>query len=359
MKILIVGPWQAPIIKRLATSFSERGDAVLVATHDLDNYEGLPSRIEFFNLGRLKSFSDFFHFWKINRLVKEYKPDVLHAHVVNHYGLMSAFTSVPLVVALWGSDVLIDPYKGGRLRTTIIRCINWLVFRRASLLHTSSPSVANKIRSYSKSISEKTNVFYWGLPLEVESQNGKFDADMALSSQFGIEGRGFYVFPRGLSEVYRPDLVSALIRRLSKLGVGKKIVVLKAFSSDMDEKKFLESLEGVQFIYVNRLLNDIELSSLYSRSNYHFSLPKSDSLGGGVVEPYQFGSMPVLSNIPSYEKFAKESSALVIENESERELDVLARNLVYAPRKHKAKPESVYTKESVIFQVRDLYIRAR
>ncbi len=43
----------------------------------------------------------------VKKLIKEYKPDIVHAHYASSYGLIGALarTEVPYVVSVWGSDV--------------------------------------------------------------------------------------------------------------------------------------------------------------------------------------------------------------------------------------------------------------
>ncbi|GAA0076879.1 glycosyltransferase [Clostridium sp. CTA-5] len=49
---------------------------------------------------------------KVKELVKEIKPDILHAHYASSYGLLGALTNYhPYVISVWGSDVYDFPIK--------------------------------------------------------------------------------------------------------------------------------------------------------------------------------------------------------------------------------------------------------
>ena len=43
---------------------------------------------------------------KIKRLIKEFKPDILHAHYASSYGLLGALSGFhPYVLSVWGADI--------------------------------------------------------------------------------------------------------------------------------------------------------------------------------------------------------------------------------------------------------------
>lgn len=51
---------------------------------------------------------------EIARLIKKIRPDVIHAHYISHFGILAGlygrlFGFKPIVLTVWGSDVLIDP----------------------------------------------------------------------------------------------------------------------------------------------------------------------------------------------------------------------------------------------------------
>ena len=63
--------------------------------------------MSYYNGLSIEEKSEVAKFYKVNKIVKELKPDIVHAHILNHYGLMALFQPTPLIVALWGSDVML------------------------------------------------------------------------------------------------------------------------------------------------------------------------------------------------------------------------------------------------------------
>lgn len=318
MRILVVGPILSPIIQRLVKHLKDNGHEVLVASHNIEESQGVIS------LGSLNSFFGYFNFLKINKIVKDFQPDIVHAHVVNHYGLMSLIQPKPLVIALWGSDIMLAPHSGNLVKRLIYRIINWLVMKKATRCHTSGFHVAEEANKQCKGVLKKTDIFYWGFPLEKPDDETLKSAQLRMEKEFGLVDEGLIVFPRGLGPVYNPKMMAVIINKLlTKTQLARKIVVLKGFANALDEKHFKTKVDLSAITYVNRLLTSDELYFLYGKTDIHFSIPLSDSLGGGVVEPALFGSYPVLSNLPSYKKYAEKNESLILEKYDSQTIDFL------------------------------------
>ena len=53
-----------------------------------------------------------FCYFRARRIVKNYKPDIIHAHSAGHYGLLaSLLPHRQLVITVWGSDIVINTKK--------------------------------------------------------------------------------------------------------------------------------------------------------------------------------------------------------------------------------------------------------
>jgi len=351
MRILIVGPIVSPIIRRLKYHLIESGYDVIVASHNADNIDGV------IDLGKLKSFFGYFNFFKINKIVKQYQPDVVHAHVLNHYGLMCIAQSKPLVVALWGSDVMLAANRGGVLKRLFYKTINMLVLMRADRLHTSALHVAKEASNQFQKSADKVDVFYWGFPLKKPDMLNIRKVEDLMEAEFGLVGNRYIVFPRGLGEVYNPCMVAKIICKILQAGISNRIVVLKGFANNIDVKRFSEMIDMSKIIFINRLLDENELYYLYKNSSIHISIPISDSLGGGVIEPALLGSYPVLSNLPSYRAYLKNNSGYLLEDYTDRSLDkflvdICENNHCKADR---AVPPKQYDLQCIMKRINDTY----
>lgn len=356
MKILMLAPYSSPIVQRLSKALDKNGGCeVWVASFNVET--DLEKRI--ISLGEVNSFIDYFKFYKVNKLVKKLDPDIVHAHIINHYGIMAVFQKKPLIVGLWGSDVMLAPNKGSLLKRKIFKLINAIVIKRANLMHTSSNHILEElVKKHGKFIKNKINVFYWGFPVEEPSGDNYQLIQAMLKNEYGIESNDhLIVFPRGLSKVYDPDNVVKVINKLSDIK-ELKIVVLRGFSSDEDVEKFKNKLGAAEskIIFINRLLNTNELFVLYSQAKYHVSLPISDALGGGVIEPFLRGSFPILSNIKPYKNFVEQNSGFILEDYSEPSLNNLEQKILNNQLKLDSLGlNSYYSTQAIIDKFKKLY----
>lgn len=307
----MVGPATSPIIKRLIHLLKKKGVKVKLASFDAGDGEAD------FDLGPLKSFKDYFKFGKLKEVIKLYNPDVVHAHVINHYGLTVATTNKPVLLAAWGSDVLLANKSGNKIKDFVFTLLNRIGAGKADHLHTSSANVSSVLVNEFGCSESKISTFYWGLPLIPEEKPDVIKC--RLASEFGLVGDGFIVFNRGLDKLYSPELYQKIIKDLANSGLQNKIVVFKGFASEQDLSAFKQEV-GDQAIIIDRLLNDSELHWIYLRSCAHFSLPKSDALGGGVIEPALLGSMPILSELAQYQAYVEHNPGIIYSEDTHDEI---------------------------------------
>lgn len=356
MKILMLAPYSSPIVQRLTAALENYcGYEVWVASFNVET--NLENKI--ISLGEISSFLDYFRFYKVNKLVKELNPDIVHAHIINHYGIMAVFQKKPLIVGLWGSDVMLAPNNGSIFKREIFKLINTVVLRRANFLHTSSNHILDELtKKHGKYVQNKIKVFYWGFPVEEPTKENYKLIEAMFKNEYGIENYdSLIVFPRGLSKVYDPDNVVKIIKKLLNVK-GLKIVVLRGFASNNEVKSFQNKLGDSlnQVVLINKLLDSSELFVLYSQTKYHISIPVSDALGGGVIEPMIRGSIPVLSNIAPYREFVKENLGFIVEDYTEESLNNLENKILENQFNcDNLKIDNIYSAESVVNKFKKLY----
>lgn len=323
MKILILAPYSSPIVQRLSSALEKYAEhEVWVASFNIET--DIKNKI--IGLGKLNSFLDYFKVNKVNKVIEQINPDVVHAHIINHYGIMALLQKKPLLVALWGSDVMLAPNQGSLLKRKFYTYINALVAKRANLLHTSSKHIQDEmVTKYNSNMMNKIEVFYWGFPVEKPNSNDYSNIQNIFLKEYGIKREdNLIVATRGLGAVYDPENMVKVIKKLSKNPL-LKTVVLRGFAEEDQVNYFKEKIENFKdrVIFIDRLLSSNELYVLYGQTKYHISIPVSDALGGGVVEPLLMGSYPILSNIPPYQAFISENSGYILKDYTLESLDHL------------------------------------
>lgn len=105
--------------------------------------------------------------FKIKSLLKEIKPDILHAHYASSYGLLGSLCKVhPYVLSVWGSDIYSFPNESGLKRKIIEHNL-----KSADYLMSTSNDMARETKKYTNKdimitpFGVDLNIFK---PLEVE-----------------------------------------------------------------------------------------------------------------------------------------------------------------------------------------------
>ncbi|MEB3187795.1 MAG: glycosyltransferase [bacterium] len=81
---------------------------------------------------------------RVRQLVRELRPDLVHAHYATSYGLLGALSGHrPLMISVWGSDVYEWPQLGP-LHRALLR----FNLSRASLVGATSPELARAVRPF-------------------------------------------------------------------------------------------------------------------------------------------------------------------------------------------------------------------
>ena len=170
MKLLLLSKVNSVHTQRWANALSERGIEVLVF-----GLEGLKSKespyrseitIKTAGIDEPKQggFKEKLNYLKalplLKSTIKEFKPDILHAHYASSYGLLGALTGFhPFVISLWGSDIFDFP-KRSFLNALIIKHN----LKRADLITSTSITMAREGAKYT---SKKIEVVPFGVDLEV------------------------------------------------------------------------------------------------------------------------------------------------------------------------------------------------
>lgn len=326
LKVLLLGPFYNPLIRRLREELIRNGVNVISASFNIE--DDLTNNI--YSLGSLRGMYSFFYSRKLKKIISDNKPDLIHAHVSNHYGLLTLTMKrrIPVIITLWGSDVMQATINKSLLKNIVLRFFNALVYLRSSLIHSSSQHVVDTLLhqvGFLSKFKRKYREHYWGMPLALLSQAEKKIINDKLTKEFNFQASvdsKFIVFPRGIKSIYNPELVLKLINSWSNVNRGRVIVVFKAFSDDLLWEQFIKRVTNTNCIFIGRLLSDEELSYFYSLSVAHVSVPFSDNLGGGVIEPLQMGSIPILSDIKPYRELAKNSECFILNSDRSSDLNM-------------------------------------
>lgn len=217
------------------------------------------------------------------RLVKKIKPDLLNAHYLTSYGFMAALVkpkTLPLVLTLYGTDVMVTPGKN-----ILFRAISRYTLNRASHVFSPARHMTREVRGLTKKDIHVTTIQY-GVDAGAISQNlsRKRDIDFitarrhTANSNIGLILRAFRKY---IDEV-NPDV------QMYVLGDGPLLEKHK----DYAQKRGLSG----HMVFTGKV-EHARLIDLMKRSRVYISMTSSDGLSLSLLEAMACGCIPVLSDI--------------------------------------------------------------
>ena len=100
----------------------------------------------------------------LKRVIREYKPDVVHAHYASSYGLLGVLSGFhPYILTIWGSDIFCFP-KTSYLHKLLLK----FVLRKADYILSTSHSMAKEAEKY---VNRKIDIIPFGIDSSLFSPN--------------------------------------------------------------------------------------------------------------------------------------------------------------------------------------------
>lgn len=99
-----------------------RGHNVHLITMHRPDKDKIDDRVKVYLLPIKHSIGYYLNVFKVNRLLKEIKPNILNTHYASGYGTLSRLVHFkPTILSVWGSDVYLFPYKSTFNKKTLIK----------------------------------------------------------------------------------------------------------------------------------------------------------------------------------------------------------------------------------------------
>jgi glycosyltransferase involved in cell wall biosynthesis len=280
LRILYLGPYNSPHVADLALAMRERGHVVQAAG---EIWSGLPAS-SLADHGIPTSTMTFPSILWCRRLLREFRPDVVHAHWMPFATLAMLAGARPLVAQAWGSDI----YLAGRRHRFELR----VTLRRTAVAMTDSADLVERLEHFGPK-SLRTMLVNWGVDLE--ALRPPTDAERALlKAKLGLGSGPVVLSPRGLKDIYNPDVVVGAFARVREQLPDAQLVLKHAGVEDLLEPQWRDT-PGVKVV---GYLDNEEMIDLFRAADVTVSIPKSDSSPRSVWEAMAAGSPTVLSDLP-------------------------------------------------------------
>ena len=217
MKICCLADASSIHIKKWVSYFVKKGYDMHVISFEDGIIEGANvHRIQMLFLFRNKTFLlKLMYMGKIKKIIKEIKPDILHAFYVTNYGYFASKMDFhPLIVSAQGSDIL-KVGTESKLLTYIKKKIAQKVVKKIDLILIEGNKIKNKL-------------FY----------DYRVDPKKMVMQQSGVD-----------VEKFKPDIDSLVIKNKLDINGRLSVISLRNFYPEYDVKTLIRAIPAVIDVY--------------------------------------------------------------------------------------------------------------
>jgi len=227
--------------------------------------------------------------FKIRRLIKKIKPDIVHAHYVTQYGFCGAFSGFhPLVISAWGSDVLVDPKK-----SKIFGFMVKFGLGGADLITCNGENLKETIMELSKD-HQKIKIVYHG----VDTKNfNPSKRDKAIIKSLFKDDFPTVISTRGLKPIYDVESLIKAIPLVLKQVPDAKFIVANNGSQEAHLKELAKSLDILDSIKFVGMIKHDELPKYLASSDVYVSTSLSDGIALSTMEAMACELTPVITGV--------------------------------------------------------------
>lgn len=286
-KICFIASTSSTHTRKWCAHFIESGWDVHVITFDATDIPGVKVyHLEGSVLPRSSDAGKLFYLLsapRVSRVIKDLKPDIIHAHYATSYGAVAALAGRhPFFLSLWGSDIFDFPR-----RSFLHKLLLKWTLKKADWIMSTSRAMAEEARLYtSKSIDitpfgVDLNVFF---PRDKSEDSGEFVVGTVklLAAPYGID-----TFLRGCAVALRLDPSIPLSVKIA--GSGPDESRLKQLCRELRLENITEWLGYVDPEFVPDVWRSLDLAIIPSNS---------ESFGVSAVEAQACGIPLIISSIP-------------------------------------------------------------
>jgi len=287
---------------------------------------------------------------QVAKAIKQYQPDILHAHYATSYGLLGAMSGFhPFILSVWGSDIFTFPRKSF-LHKSLLK----YNLRKADILLSTSYIMAKETQKY---VSTDISIIPFGVDLETfkpKKIDSLFDKDdivigtiKLLEKHYGIDYliRAFKI----LYDKYPKLPLKLLIVGdgsqwdfLKKLTKSLKVEQVTTFKGKVDYEEVYQ-YHNMITIFVNISINESFGVSVLEASACEKPVVVSDV--GGLPEVTDDNKTGIIVPAKNAEKTAEAIEKLILNND-------LSIQMGKAGRK---KVEKQYDWKNCVGQIIDIY----
>ncbi len=232
-------------------------------------------------------------FIQTRRIVQQIKPDILDAHYIKTNGYLGAFSGFhPLILTVWGSDILITPVK-----SRIHRIFTMYALKKADLVVGLSSTLSEEI---AKIGIKKDKVQTALIGVDTRRFTRSYKEKMPIKDSLGIpKSSPVVISTRALNPIYDVEtLIQAIPLVIAEIPEVTLIII-----GDGSQRTYLRGMidsynirDKVRFI--GKIPHE-EMHKYLSLADVYVSTSLSDGASNSLLEAMSCGIPSVVTDIPA------------------------------------------------------------
>jgi glycosyltransferase involved in cell wall biosynthesis len=249
----------------------------------------------------------------LRRLVRQFRPDIIHVHSLGAYGLLALALPgrlAPVVVTPWGSELRAGRHSAARA------AVIWLALRRADLALPTSGEAAAELAIRYRAPAARIRTLSWGVPDHLFDRAGAVSR-AAVRTRYGVPSAATVVLSvRSATGSYRIGEIVTAFAAAAAQRPDLFLIVLAGHRSDRESARqaqddYLAGLRAAaaglagRIRLVDRALSQQQTFDVMCASDIAVSVPPGDQRSSSVLEAALAGCRLLLSDIPPYRELVR------------------------------------------------------
>jgi glycosyltransferase involved in cell wall biosynthesis len=230
--------------------------------------------------------------YELQSLLKQLRPDVVHAGPVQTCGYVAALSGFhPLVVMSWGSDILVDAERDAEWRDA-----TRVALSAADGFFCDCEAVRTAARRYASISSERIVQFPWGMKRGSFRPQGPAVARKKLG--FGPETFVF-ISTRSWEPLYDTETLLRAFEHAYQQNRRLRLLLLGGGSMASSIRNFIAEHELDRVVIAPGMIGRKDMPRWFRAANAYLSCAKSDGTSVSLLEAMATGLPAVVTDIPS------------------------------------------------------------
>lgn len=311
MKILMLAKIDSSHTKKWALALKQQGISVALFSihlpHKNDDWYKVLDEVYFpkKDIASSNLFAKFFYiflFFSLKKMIKSFKPDILHSHFATHYSFFGNIVGFKKhIITVWGSDVFVFPKK---------RKLNELILKynlkKATVIVSTSEAMAKEVALYSDRL---VHVIPFGIDMDLfqPQVNHKQTNEIIIGNIKSLEPiYGIDVLINAFKLL--KNRFPTLFLKLVIVGKGSKLNAYQKLAQDLELQN--------DIVFKGNVLPE-EVPNILNTFNIFACLSRNESFGVSVIEAMACKIPIVVTRTPGFlEVVNSETNGLFVEIDS-------------------------------------------